>query len=65
MVGRFLTSTLPSNFILLGNFASPSNFIAQPPVIAKDIDIFLGGVSLFYAYGKDVVDPGGTTYSCV
>jgi hypothetical protein len=33
------------------------------PVIVKDLDNFWRGVSLFHAFGRTVVDGGGTTYS--
>ena len=33
------------------------------PVIVKDLDNFWRGISLFHAFGKTIVDNGGTTYS--
>jgi hypothetical protein len=57
--------TLPSNFSMPSNFTIPSNFTFQLPTIVNNTETFWHGVNLFYAFGKDVVDNGGTTYSYV
>jgi hypothetical protein len=35
------------------------------PVVVKDLENFWRGVNMVYAFRKDMVDGGGTTYSCV
>jgi hypothetical protein len=35
------------------------------PVVVKDLDNFWRGVDMVYAFRKDMVDGGGTNYSCV
>jgi hypothetical protein len=42
-----------------------SNFSVSIPVVVKDLDNFWRGVDMAYAFRKDMVDGGGTTYSCV
>jgi hypothetical protein len=42
-----------------------SNYSVSMPVIVKDLDNFWRGVDVVYAFRKDMVDGGGTTYNCV
>jgi len=42
-----------------------SNSSVSMPVVVKDLDNFWRGVDVVYAFRKDMVDGGGTTYSCV
>jgi hypothetical protein len=35
------------------------------PAIIKDLENFWRGVNMVYAFGKDMVDGGGTTYSYI
>jgi hypothetical protein len=39
------------------------NFTFVLPPIVKDLEAFWSGVNMIYAFGKEVVDGGGTTYS--
>jgi hypothetical protein len=42
-----------------------SNSSVSMPVVVKDLDNFWRGVDMVYAFRKDMVDGGGTNYSCV
>jgi len=42
-----------------------SNASVPIPVIVMDLENFWRGVNLVYAFGKDMVGAGGTTYSYV
>ena len=42
-----------------------ANSSVSMPVVVKDLDNFWRRVYMAYAFRKDVVDGGGTTYSCV
>jgi len=64
-----VTFLLPSNStgssnVTVSNPSILSNVTFQP-AFAPDLETFWSGVKLVYAFGKNIVDDGGTTYSYI